>query len=368
MSYPENLMPTPLAPLYGKGVVEWMDVFGFAIPVTWGDPDAEYNAIRNHVAVIEFSMLLKYDVTGPGAADCVNRVFSRDVTAMKPGRVAYGVVVDLDGHMVDDCTAFYHGPERVMVMGANPRLGEDLLIAAGTGVMVRECRADYAQIAVQGPNSRALLQELCPDDLSNASLPYYDFRSGVTIADITMQISRLGFTGELGYELLLPAASTPDLWAALTEAGQKHGLRPVGGAGLMMARIEAGLIMGGLEYDETSTPWECRMGWAVDLTKPDFQGKAALAATKGGALRTLVSIAFPTGAEGLDGSEITVGGSPAGTISMAIPSPALDGKMLALARIDKTHAQVGTSVSAAGYSGTVVNMPVYDPERKRTRG
>lgn len=368
MTYPDTLLPTPLSPLYGEGVEEWMDVFGFAIPVTWGDPAAEYDAIRNHVAVIEFSMLLKYDVTGPGAADCVNRVFSRDVTAMKPGRVAYGVVVDLDGHMVDDCTVFYHGPERVMVMGANPRLGEDLTAAAEPGVMVRECRADYAQISVQGPNSRALLQELCADDLSNAALPYYDFHDGVTIAGIPMQISRLGFTGELGYELLLPAARTPELWADLTAAGKRHGLRPVGGAGLMMARIEAGLIMGGLEYDETSTPWECRMGWAVDLTKPDFQGKAALAASKDAAHGTLVSIAFPTDAEDLDGAEITVGGSPAGTISMAIPSPALDGRMLALARIRKSQASVGTSVSATGYSGNVVNMPVYDPERKRTRG
>lgn len=368
MNYPEDLMPTPLAPLYGAGVVEWMDVFGFAVPVTWGDPEAEYEAIRNHVAVIEFSMLLKYDVTGPGAADCVNRVFSRDVAAMKPGRVAYGVVVDLDGHMVDDCTVFYHSPERVMVMGANPRLGEYLTVSAASGVMVRECRADYAQISVQGPNSRALLQDLCADDLSNTALPYYDFRADVTIAGIPMQISRLGFTGELGYELLLPASKTPDLWVALTSIGEKYGLRSVGGAGLMMARIEAGLIMGGLEYDETSTPWECRMGWAVDLTKRDFQGKAALTASKGKVTQTVVSIAFPSDAEGLDGAEITVSGNPAGTISMAIPSQALDGRILALARINKAHAAVGTNVTATGYSGTVVNMPAYDPERKRARG
>lgn len=368
MTYPDTLLPTPLAPLYGDGVVEWMDVFGFAVPVTWGDPEAEYDAIRNHVAVIEFSMLLKFDVTGPGAADCVNRVFSRDVTAMRSGRVAYGVIVTPEGFMIDDCTVFYHSPERVMVMGANPRLGDDLLLAAGPGVTVRECRADYAQISVQGPNSRALLQELCADDLSNAGLPYYDFRTEVTIAGISMQISRLGFTGELGYELLLPAAKTQELWTALKTAGKKHGLKPVGGAGLMMVRIEAGLIMGGLEYDQTSTPWECRMGWAVELTKPEFQGRTALAASKGSARHTVVSIAFPIGAEGLDGAEITVDGSPAGTISMAIPSPALDGKMLALARIGKAHASIGTSVSATGYSGKVVNMPVYDPERKRARG
>ncbi|MCW1933825.1 aminomethyltransferase family protein [Pararhodobacter zhoushanensis] len=367
MSFPDTLKPTPLAPLYGEGVVEWMDVFGFAIPVTWGDPAAECDAIRNHVAVIEFSMLLKVDVTGPGAAECVNRVFSRDVTALKPGRVAYGVVVDPDGHMVDDCTVFYHGPDRVMVMGANPRLADDLALAAGPGVQVRDCGADYAHISVQGPKSRALLQELTGDDLSNTALRYYDFRDGVAIAGIPMQISRLGFTGELGYELLLPVSKTPDLWRALTKAGQNHGLRSVGGAGLMMARIEAGLIMGGLEYDETSTPWECRMGWAVDLTKPEFQGKAALAASKDSTNLTLASLAFPADSQGLDGAEITVDGASVGTISMAIPSPALEGKMLALARIAKAQAVEGTVVSVAGTSGTVVRMPVYDPDRKRPR-
>ena len=136
----------------------------------------------------------------------------------------------------------------------------------------------------------------------------------------------------------------------------------------MMARIEAGLIMGGLEYDETSTPWECRMGWAVDLNKADFQGKSALTASKGDVQRTLVSIVFPVGTEGLDGCEITIGAKPAGKISMAIPSPALGGAVLALARIDTAHATVGTHVSAAGYTGSVVHMPVHDPDRKRTRG
>lgn len=368
MSYPDSMMPTPLAPLYAEGVAEWMDVFGFAIPVTWGDPAAEYDAIRNHVAVIEFSMLLKYDVTGPGAAECVNRLFSRDVTAMKPGRVAYGVVVDLDGHMIDDCTVFYHDPERVMVMGANPRLGGDLRLHAGPGVQVSERRAEFAQIAVQGPKSRALLQGLATADLSNAGLPYYSFRTGVEIAEIPMQISRLGFTGELGYELLMPVAETPKLWQALTKAGAAHGLRAVGGAGLMMARIEAGLIMGGLDYDETSTPWECRMGWAVDLKKPEFQGKSSLLSSKLAARVTVVGIAFPVDTEGLDGAEVTDEDKVIGAISMAIPSPVLCGQILAMARIDPAHATVGRAVNAAGTIGKIIDLPVHDPERKRAKG
>lgn len=367
MTHPDSLLPTPLSPLYAEGVAEWMDVYGFALPVTWGDPMAEYRAIRGDVAVIEFSMLLKYDVTGPGAAECVNRVFSRDVAAMRPGRIAYGVVVGADGCMIDDCTVFFHGPGQVMVMGANPRLGEDLAAAAGAGVQVRECRAEFAQVSVQGPKSRALLQALTGEDLSNAALPYYGFGTGVQIAGIPMQVSRLGFTGELGYELLLPVAETPRLWQALTREGPRHGLRPAGAAALMMARIEAGLIMGGLDYDETSTPWECRMGWALDLSKPDFQGKAALIAAQHSPGTTVVAIAFPPGTEALDGAGVTAGGKPVGTISMAVPSPALSGRMLAMARLDPALAAPGTMVSAAGAPGAVVALPVHDPGRKRAR-
>ena len=270
--------------------------------------------------------------------------------------------------MVDDCTVFYHGPERVMVMGANPRLGEDLRIHAGPGVQVRECRAEFAQIAVQGPKSRAVLQQLTGADLSNESLPYYTFRTGVDIAGISMQISRLGFTGELGYELLLPVDQTPKLWQALRKAGASHGLRAVGGAGLMMARIEAGLIMGGLDYDDSSTPWECRMGWAVDLKKPDFQGKSALVALKPMAKVTVVGIVFPEGAEGLDGAEVTDQGKVIGAISMAVPSPALGGRMLAMARIDLTQATAGRAVQAAGTIGEIVDLPIHDPERKKAKG
>lgn len=264
--------------------------------------------------------------------------------------------------MIDDCTVFFHSSERVMVMGANPQVGEDLAAAAHEGVSVRERRSDFAQIAIQGPKSRALLQSLTTDDLSNAALPYYSFKAGVTVAGIPMQISRLGFTGELGYELLLPVDETRRLWRALTEAGAPLGFRPAGGAGLMTARIEAGLIMGGLDYDETSTPWECRMGWAVDLAKDSFQGKAALIASRGNPRQVIVTIAFAESGLSLDGAAVLAGGREIGAISMAVPSPVLSGRPLALVRVDPAFAAEGTAVSAGGVAGEVIAMPVHDPE------
>ena len=110
-------------------MTEWIDVFGYATPVTWGDPGAEYDAVRNAAAAMDFSMLLKWDVRGPSAVEVVNRVFSRDVARQKPGTIRYGVVTSEAGMMVDDCTVFVHDPEHVRVFGANPRVGEFLAIA-----------------------------------------------------------------------------------------------------------------------------------------------------------------------------------------------------------------------------------------------
>lgn len=364
---PEGLRPTPLAPLYATGVAEWMDVYGFAVPVTWGDPMAEYRAIREDVAVIEFSMLLKFEVTGPGAADCVDRVFSREVTRMKPGRIAYGVVVNEDGGMLDDCTVFLHGPERVMVMGANPALGDCLASAAPPGVTIRECRDDLAQISVQGPRSRQLLQSLADTDLSSGALPYYAFRTDVVLGGHVLQVSRLGFTGELGFELLLPCDNVPALWQSLVEAGRPHGLRPVGGAALMMARMEAGLIMGGLDYDESHSPWECRMGWAVDLTKPEFQGRDALEKRQDQAQTTIVSVVFPEGTDRLDGADIMLDERSVGRISIAAPSPALAGRMLAFARVESAASAPGTTLRTGSAAGTIAETPIYDPGKSRAR-
>jgi aminomethyltransferase len=254
MNYPDNLKPTPFLPLYGDGVVEWTDVLGFAMPLTWGDVPGEYGAIRNAVAAIEFSVLLKYEVKGPGALATVDAVYSRDVAGMAAGKIAYGVIVTDEGYMIDDCTVFVHGPEHVQVIGGSEHIGESLLRAARPGTVIAERRGDLAQLAVQGPNSRALLQRLTTADLSNKALPYYNFITGIEVAGIPAQLSRLGFTGELGYEVIIPVARAADLWAALTKEGRDLGFRAAGGAALMTVRMEAGLLLSGLDYGPGTTP------------------------------------------------------------------------------------------------------------------
>ncbi len=368
--YPNHLKPTPFLPYYPDGVVEWIDVFGYAVPLTWGDVSAEYNAIRTKAAAIEFSMLLKYDVEGPDAILVVNQVFSRDVTKMAEGSIAYGVVVTDEGLMVDDCTVFLHSPTHVRVIGANDRLGHYLQNVAGANVTVTERREEFAQLSLQGPNSRTILQKLTGSDFSNAAFPYYTFKTDIMLGGIAAQVNRLGFTGELGYEIMTPAESAGALWSALREAGEPEGLLPVGGAGLMTARIETGLIMGGLDYTEESTPFECRMGWAVDFNKASFQGRSALEKLKAQPKTKVVSVVMSVNEGEFSGCRLLHGETDVGMIPMVVSSPQLGGKLLGLASVSADAAIVGSKLSIAGHPGVmaeIVRMPVYEADRNRVR-
>lgn len=368
--HPAHLKPTPFLPYYPDGVVEWIDVFGFAVPLTWGDVAAEYNAIRTKAAAIEFSMLLKYDVEGRDAVSVVNQIFSRDVTKMSPGNIAYGVVVTEDGLMVDDCTVFLHSPTRVQVIGASEKLGKYLANYADAYTTVTERRDAFAQLSLQGPNSRKILQKLTTTDISNAAFPYYRFMTDVMVAGIAAQVNRLGFTGELGYEIMVAVDKAGELWAALHEAGKSEGLLPVGAAGLMTARMETGLIMGGLDYTEESTPFECRMGWAIDFNKASFQGRAALEKLKDRSRTKVVSVVLSVDEGEFSGCRLLLGNKDVGMIPMLVPSPVLGGKLLGLATIDADAAGVGRQLAIAGHPnivGEIVRMPIYEADRQRVR-
>ena len=362
-----ELKQTPFSTSYPDGVVEWIDVFGFAVPLTWGDPDAEYAAVRNDAAAMEFSMLLKWDVTGPAAIKTVNSIFSRNISNMQAGQIAYGVVTTSEGKMVDDCTVFVHGPEHVRIFGGNQAVEEILDNHRPANVKVKQRREDFAQLSVQGPKSRTILQKLTSTSLANDALPYYRFLEDIDMSGITVQVSRLGFTGELGYEILLPANQADSFWNALFQAGETDGLVAAGAAAVMMCRIESGMIMAELEYDHTMTPFECRMGWAVDLSKPEFQGKSALETAEASAKIDVCSLIFSQ-QDDYDGATLLIDNEPVGHVTMAIPSPYLEGKFLCLARLCRRHSKPGTVLQVKqGKTATVVAMPVYDPKRIRVR-
>ncbi|HSK16198.1 MAG TPA: aminomethyltransferase family protein [Gaiellaceae bacterium] len=351
---------------------EWMDLFGYWAPTVVTDAQEEYHAVRETAGLMDFSMLRKVDLEGEGALDLVNRIVTRDVSTLTPGRIAYGALTDEDGKMVDDCTTMMRSPASVRFCGANDRDYELFSAAAeGTGIEVSERTDAMPHLCLQGPRSREILQGLTDADLSNEAFPYYTFREDVAIAGIPVFMTRLGYTAELGYELWVERDRALDLWDALLEAGQPQGMKLIGMVALDLFRIEGGFIIGGVEYDPTVSPYECGLGWSVDLDKGDFPGREALARDRDATRLRLASVVLESGGDEASGAPLWVDGEEVGIVTQAVVSPYLGGRTLGLAKIRKDLNEPGRNVEAqvgdAMIAGEVVRHPAYDPERKRAR-
>jgi aminomethyltransferase len=360
---------------YGKLAAltdQWMDLFGYYAPLVVTDTLEEYRACREAAALMDFSMLRKVSLDGPGALDLVNTIVTRDVSKLTPGKIAYGALCDENGKMVDDCTVMMRSADSVRFCGASDRDYEIFgAKAAGTGITVREHTDTTPHLCLQGPRSREILQGLTASDLSNAAFPYYTFREDVEIAGIPVYMTRLGYTAELGYELWVEEARALELWDALVEAGTPAGMQVIGMVALDLFRIEGGFIIGGVEYDASVSPYECGLGWSVDLDKGDFQGREGLLRDRDATTLRLTSVALESGGEGASGAPLSVDGREVGLVTQAIESPHLGGRTLGLAKIDGRLREPGTKLTASvggrDVPGEVVRHPVYDPERRRAR-
>ncbi|HWI22972.1 MAG TPA: glycine cleavage T C-terminal barrel domain-containing protein, partial [Baekduia sp.] len=161
-----------------------------------------------------------------------------------------------------------------------------------------------------------------------------------------------------------------DLYDALISEGAQYGIRPVGVGAVMMLRIEAGMIMGELDYDQGTSPWEATLGWAVDLEKGEFQGREAVLKLRDERPGRIVSVVLESGDDAATGAKLKADGREVGHVTMSVPSPYI-GKTLGLARVHKDQATPGTKIVAElpgrEIEGEVVSTPVYDPERKRVK-
>jgi glycine cleavage system T protein (aminomethyltransferase) len=351
---------------------EWMDLFGYWAPTVVTDTEEEYRAVRETAGLMDFTMLRKVDLDGPGALDLVNSIVTRDVSKLTPGHIAYGALTDEDGKMVDDCTTMMRAEGHVRFCGANDRDYEIFSAAAeGSDIRVREHTDATPHLCLQGPRSREILQGLTSSDLSNTAFPYYTFREDVEIAGLPVFMTRLGYTAELGYELWVDRERAFDLWDALLEAGEPQGMRVIGMVALDLFRIEGGFIIGGIEYDSTVSPYECGLGWSVELDKGAFQGRQALARDQDATQLRLTSVVLEGGGDEASGAPLGIGEEEVGLVTQAVVSPFLGGRTLGLAKVRKDLNQPGQEVVAqigeAQVPGDIVSHPVYDPKRTRAK-
>lgn len=278
---------------------EWRNWSGYLAAALYDHlHDREYYAMRSAAALIDVSPLYKYELRGPDVLRLANRIFTRDFSRCAVGQVLYTPWCDDDGHIIDDGTVARLAEDVMRVTSAEANLAWFEDCAFGLDVQVRDISTELAAVALQGPRSLAILDVLAPE--ANLSRLKYYRSAQARIGGLPVEVTRTGYTGDLGYELWISSDLALPLWDLLMEAGSSYGLVPAGMVALDIARIEAGLIMCGVDYisarkalieEQYSTPAELGLGWAVNLSKPSFVGRRALLAEAGrGAAWKLVGI------------------------------------------------------------------------------
>jgi len=355
----------------------------------------EYNAIRNAAALIDISPLYKYLVTGKDATKLVNRIITRDITKVKVGQVIYCCWCDEQGKVIDDGTITRLEENKYRWTAADPSLRWFRQNGLNMDVQIEDISEKTAALALQGPTSGKLLKAVAEADIAN--LKYFRVTRG-KMAGVPVDISRTGYTGDLGYEIWVPWNDAVRVWDALMDAGKRFDIHAAGMLALDVARVEAGLLL--IEVDYTSSkkalipsqqysPYELGFGKMVHLNKENFVGKAALARdNKEGVARQFVGLEIDwteveqryeqfslTPAAPSQASRVAVpvycGEKQVGKATSTTWSPVLK-KMIALASIDTDHAKLGTKLQMEitieamrqKVTAKIVKMPFFNPARK----
>jgi aminomethyltransferase len=373
---------------------EWSGYYTVSVYET--HHEHEYNAIRNAAALIDVTPLFKYLVTGKDATKLVNRIIARDVNRVGVNQVIYCCWCDEGGKVIDDGTITRLDENKYRWTAADPSLRWFRQNALGLDVSIEDISEKVAALALQGPTSGRLLRKIADAEVEN--LKYFRVTHG-TIAGVSVDISRTGYTGDLGYEIWVSWNDAVKVWDAIMVGGGEFDVKPAGMLALDVARIEAGLLL--IEVDYTSSkkalipsqrysPFELNFGRLVQLEKENFIGRPALVAERrsGGPVRRLVGLQIDwTEVERIYEKFDLAPQAPSAASRVAVPvfsgtaqvgkatsttwSPTLK-KMIALASVEAAYAlpggrlQMEYTVEAVRHqvSARVVPLPFFNPPRK----
>ncbi|WP_170505998.1 DUF1989 domain-containing protein [Ruegeria arenilitoris] len=341
----------------------------------------EYWACRQAVTVQDMSGLRKFDIIGPDAEALLQLATTRNVAKLPVWRGSYTLMCDESGAVIDDGTLFRLAPEIFRWCCGSEESGRVLQTLAderGLQVRVHALRGAMPNLAIQGPKSRDLLRKIA---FTQPHVPGLDHLKwfGVTVARLRdregapFMLSRSGYTGELGYEVFCSKYDAVAIWDAVMEAGEDFGITPMGSAALDVIRIEAGLAAANAEFAPGVDAFEAGLGFAVDLTKSDFTGKAALERNAREPRRVLKGLLIGCDDVPAHGAPVFAGERQVGVVTSATRSPMLE-QAIAMARLSVEHAENGTELEIGQLDGrmkrlcaSVSDIPFIDPQRKRAR-
>jgi aminomethyltransferase len=347
--------------------------------------EQEYFAIRNATTLYDLTPMVKYRVVGPDAVPYLNRLITRDVSKLKPDRVAYCVWCNDAGHVIDDGTVFRLGESEYRICTAERQIDWFLDSAIGFDVAISEVTEQIAALAVQGPTSCAVLKAAGlrgVEVLKPFEIGYF------SLGGHALTVSRTGFTGDLGYELWMEPGSAEPVWDNLMEAGRSRGIRAIGSQALNVARIEAGFLLPNVDFVSAEhtirtgrdrSPLELGLTWLVDFKKGHFTGRRSLLEEHAaGARRQLIGLDIAGNKPAHNALLYTdeSGKREIGSVTSAVWSPTCK-RNIALAIVDAPHFQMGSTVWADIYlnrelvwerrmsRAQVVERPFFAPDRRR---
>jgi aminomethyltransferase len=364
-----SLKKTPLNARHRASGARMVPFAGWDMPVEYSGVTDEHLAVRTRAGVFDVSHMGEIEIGGKDALAAVQLISSNDASRLQVGQAHYAALTTPDGTFVDDMLVYRMAPSHFMVVVNASNIEKDYSwIAAQIGTVGQAAAVDassrYALIAIQGPASREVLQQLTGIDL--ASIKYYWFSHG-EVANARATVSRTGYTGEDGYEIFVPPNMADRVWQALLEAGRPADVIPCGLAARDTLRLEAAMRLYGNDIDETTTVLEADLGWVVGWSKPSFIGHERLREQKEqGVTRRLVGFEMVDRGIARHGHRVVRHDNPVGVVTSGTQTPFLK-KAIGMAYVPTDMTAPGTQlqIDIRGRLGRaqVVPLPFY----KRTR-
>jgi aminomethyltransferase len=361
------LKATCLNAIHRSSGAKMVDFGGWDMPVQYSSLVEEHLTVRRSVGVFDVSHMGEVDITGPEAVQLADFVTTNAAHRLRTGQIQYAGLLYEHGGFVDDVLVHKVSDSHIFlcVNASNQEKDYEHIRSRNRfDAEVRLSSADYAQLAIQGPDARATLQKLTAADL--AAVRYYWFVDH-TVSGTPARIARTGYTGEDGFEIYIDPAEAPRLWNEILEAGKEFAIKPCGLGARNTLRLEAKMALYGHEIHASITPFEAGLDWIVKLDKGDFVGRAALVRQKQqGVRRMLAGFEMRGRGIGRDGYEVRVDGVPAGWVTSGSPSPSLN-KNIGLCFLPVAQAHTGQAIEVVVRSQPVAAVTVETPFYKRAK-